>query len=270
MRHQRFPRSARLTLLGALLALLAALPLLAAGYTIFLTDGSRLVAKEKYRIVNGRAIITLLNGTQTFVPAGQIDVKRTEETNKTGYGGALVLPGTPQDVGPEPTDTKKDKTLADLISARTAAPRELPGSRREKADAGPRGGLIKTKAGFLDFATLARKPYAHTEVTAELQQFFHAQSIEEVEIYEGTRADHPLLEITTNSEGSAFKALTTAANALLRIRDLFPNRVEAFDLLLTTPERERAGQFVLTPEMATDLVSKKVDVTSFFVKNVQF
>src|SRR4030095_5750086 len=121
-----------------------------------------------------------------------------------------------------------------------------------------------------DLGTLGRKPYSHADVTAELQQFFHSQGAEELEIYEGTRADHLMLEITTNSEGSVFKALTTAANALLHIRDLFPNRVAAFELLLTTPERERAGQFVLTPEMATDLVSKKVDVTSFFVKNVQF
>ena len=44
----------------------------------------------------------------------------------------------------------------------------------------------------------------------------------------------------------------------------------AFELLFTTPARERAGQFVLTPDMATELVAKKVDVTAFFVRNVQF
>lgn len=261
MRYPRF-------LILALLVLLAAASLFAAGYTIYLKDGSRIVAREKYKIVNGRAIITQLNGTQTFVPASQIDVKRTEQVNKDGYGGAVVLPGTPQDVGPPPAELKKDTTLADLIKTKEAAPRELPGSRREKTESP--GTLGKTKAGFIDLGTLARKPYPHTDVTAEMQQFFRSQGTEELEIYEGTRADHPLLEITTNSEGSVFKTLATAANALLHIRDLFPNRVAAFELLLTTPERERAGQFVLTPEMATDLVSKKVDVTSFFVRNVQF
>ena len=262
MRHPRF-------LLFALLALLAAAPLLASGYTIYLKDGSRLVAKEKYKVAGGRAIITLLNGTQTFVPAAQIDARRTEDANRNGYGGAVVLPGTPQDVGPAPAQPPKDKTLADLIAARAAAPRELPTSRREKTEPTP-GSLTKTKAGYLDFASLTRKPFPSAEVTAELQQFFHGQGIEEMEIYQGTRPDQPLLEITTNSEGSVFKALTTAANALLHVRDLFPGKVAAFELLLTTPERERAGQFVLTPETATDLVSKKVDVTAFFVRNVQF
>ncbi len=267
MRH---PRSLRLTVLalGALLILLAA-PLIAAGYTIFLKDGSRLVAKEKYKVQNGRAIITLPNGTQTFVDAAQIDVQRTEEYNRAGHRGAVVLPGTPQDAGAPQAETKKEKTLGDLITSRGAGPRELPGNRREKTEPGA-GGLIKTKAGYSDFAALARRPYTQSDVAAELQQFFRGQGIEEVQIYQGTRTDHPLLEITANSEGSVFKSIGTAANALLHLRDLFPNRVAAFELLLTTPARERAGQFVLTPEMSTDLVSKKLDVTAFFVRNVQF
>ena len=265
MRH---PHLLRLTSF-MLLALLVAAPLLAAGYTIYLKDGSRIVAKSKYRLENGRAIITLPNGTQTFVAASQIDVRRTEEANKDGYGGAVVLPGQPHDVGTAPAEPPKDKTLADLIASRNAAPRELPGSRREKSE--PAAGRVgKTKAGYLDFATVARKPLPQPDLTAELQQFFRSQGVDEVEMHQGTRADQPLLEITSNSEGSVFKALTTTANALLHIRDVFPGRVAAFELLLTTSERERAGQFVLTPEMAADLVSKKVDAAAFFVKYVQF
>lgn len=252
----------------AILLLLVAAPLFAAGYAIYLKDGSRIIAKQKYTVDKGRAIIILLNGTETFVPLSQLDVKRTEDANKGGHGGALVLPGMPQDVGPSTVQPPKEKTLSDLVASREAAPRVLPESKRERTETP--GGIARTKAGFVDFATVARKPFPNAEVTAELQQFFHGQGTEEVEIYQGTRADEPLLEITTNSEGSVFKALTTAANALLHIRDASPNRVAAFELLLTTPERERAGQFVLTPEMATDLVAKKVDVTAFFVKHVQF
>lgn len=264
MRHPRFPRLAILAFIALVILAPATF-----GYVIHLKDGSTVTAKGKYRIENGRAIITLPNGTQSFIPAGQIDVKRTEEANRGGYEGAVVLPGTSQDIGPTATQAPRDKTLADLINSREAAPRELPVSRRERSEPAS-GRLMKTRAGFYDLATLARKPYPHAEVTAELQQFFRAQGIEEVEIYEGTQGDRPLIEITTNSEGSVFKALNTASNALLRLRDLYPNRAAAFELLLTTPARERAGQFVITPEMATDLVSKKVDVTYFFIKNVQF
>ena len=264
MRHPRFRRLAIL----AFLALLVMVPMMAAGYVVYLKDGSSVTAKEKYRIENGRAIITLLNGTQSFIPAGKIDVKRTEEANRDGYASAVILPGSPQDIATPTARPEKDKTLADLISAKTASPRDLPSSRRERSE--PGGRLLKTRAGFYDLATLARKPYPHADVTAGLQQFFRGQGIEEVEIYSGTQADRPMLEITTNSEGSVFKALNTASNALLHVRDLFPDRVAAFELLFTTPARERAGQFLLTPDQARDLVSKKVDVTYFFVRNVQF
>lgn len=269
MRYPRFRRSparARLVLL-AFAALLTLAPLAALGYVVYLKDGSTITAKGKYRVENGRAIITLPNGTQSFVPASQIDVKRTEEANRDGYEGAVVLPGTNNPAAPPPAG--KDKTLADLISTKAATPRELPVSKREVKDSAS-GRLVKTKAGYYDLTTLARKPYPHAAVAAELQQFLHGQSIEEVEIYEGTRADRPLLEITTNSEGSVFASLTAAATALLNLRDHFPDQVAGIELLLTTPARERAGQFFITPEMAADLVSKKVEVTYFFVKNVQF
>ena len=271
MRHSRFPSLATLTLFALIvLVQITATALLAAtGYTIILKDGSSLVAKEKYTVQNGKAIITLLNGTQTFVGADKIDVARTEAANKLGLGTGVLIPGSPQDIGTVPAQPRRDATLADLIHQKGAGPRDVPGNRRDKDQ--PAGGrLLRTKAGYNDLSTLTRKPYAHPEVTAELQQFFHAQGLEGIEIYEGTQGDRPLIEISTNSEGSVFKALGIAANALLQIRESAPNRVNAFEVLLNTPARERAGQFVLTPDMATDLVSKRVDVTAFFVKNVQF
>lgn len=265
MRHPRLPR----LVLFVLLALTATAALWAAGgYTIVLKDGSTIVAKEKYRIEGTRAIITQLNGTQTFVRADQIDVPRTEAANRNGYGSAVVIPGSPQDVGAPPVQTEKDRTLSDLARG-GASTREIPTTRRDKNEPVP-GRLTKTKAGYLDLTTLPRKAYVHADLTAEIQQFFHGQGIEEVEIYQGSQGDRPLVEITTNSEGSVFKALSITANALLHMRDGFPGKIAAFEVLLTTPSRERAGQFVLTPDMATDLISKKVDVTAFFVKNVQF
>ena len=270
MRHPRFRRLAVLAFALFVMAHIG-VPIMAAaaGYVIYLKDGSTVAAKEKYRIEKGRAIITLPNGTQSFIPAGNIDVKRTEEANKSGHGSAVVLPGGPP---PDPGAAQrgvKDKTLADLIASKVATPRELPTNKRDKNEPAP-GRLVKTTAGFNDLSTLARKPYPHAEVGGELQQFFRGQGIEEVEIHEGTQGDRVLLEITTNSEGSVFQALTTASNALLHVRGQYPDRVAAFELLFTTPSRERAGQFLLTPDDATDLISKKVDVTYFYVKNVQF
>src|SRR3954447_20514082 len=130
MRCSRVSRPALLVLLALVAA--ASLLLAATAYTIVLKDGSTLVAKEKYTVQNGRAIITLLNGTQTFVAADQIDVKRTEQMNRLGVGNGVVIPGSPQDVGTVPAQPRKDETLADLIHKRGAGTREVPGNKRQK------------------------------------------------------------------------------------------------------------------------------------------
>jgi hypothetical protein len=252
----------------ALLGLLAAAAFAASGYLVYLKDGHTIAAKEKYKVDKGKAIITLLNGTQSFIPLDQVDVARSDEANREGYGSAVVLPGSARDVVPAGR-SPKDRTLGDLIKSREAAPRELPTTRRDRNAPLP-GRMAKTKAGFNDLSTLTQKPYPNAEVATELQQSFHSQGLEDVEIFEGTQGDRPLLAITTNSEGSVFKALSAAANALLRVRDKFPAKVGALELLMTMPSRERAGQFVLTPEQAAELAAKKTDLSAFFVRNVQF
>src|SRR5436305_11081173 len=207
MRCSRISRPALLALLALVAG--ASLLLAAAAYTIVLKDGHTLIAKEKYTVKNGKAIIALISGTQTSVPVDQIDIPKTEQANKLGLGTGVLVPGSPQDVGTVPAQPRKDETLADLIHKQGAGPRDVPGSKRQK-DQPAAGRLVKTKAGFTDLSAFPRKPYAHADVTAQLQQFFHTQGFDEVEIWEGTQSDRPLIEISTNSEGSVFKALSTA------------------------------------------------------------
>ena len=46
--------------------------------------------------------------------------------------------------------------------------------------------------------------------------------------------------------------------------------VGAFELSLSSANRERAGQFVLTPDLAATLAEKRVETGAFYVQNVQF
>jgi len=277
LRHLRRSKLHRLAF--AALALLLASPL--AAYTIYLKNGQTIQAKGKYRIEKGKAYITLSNGTQSFIDAKEIDVQRTETQNKSDYGGNAVIldqgtPGKNQMTPPPPAQKK----LSELIASREAS-RELPGRRDKPAAPGTSATsatsantagkpAVKTRAGFTDLTTLSRRPFAQADVLSELQQFFHGQGVDDVEVFAGTQGDRPLVEVTTSSEGAVFRALSIGANALLHIRDRFPNRVGALELSLVTPSKERAGQFVLTPEMASDLVAKKVEPPVFFVENVQF
>jgi len=77
------------TALTATLIFLIAGPVLA--YTIYLRDGSTLLARTKFEIQGDKAIIILQNGTQTFIQASEIDIPRCERENQVDYGAALVL-----------------------------------------------------------------------------------------------------------------------------------------------------------------------------------
>lgn len=250
--------------LCALLVLLAAGPL--AAYTIYLKDGSTVQAKTKYRIEGDRAYIVLPNGTQSFIDARKIDVKRTDASNQADYGGNAVIlqEATPSSDGTRAAPPQR--RLSDVIAKRGA---ELPGPQREPVKAAPADSL-KTKSGSSDLAALPRRAYEPAEISAEIRQFFQGQGISEVMVYAGTEPSRPLVQVTASTEGAVFRGLAVGANAILHIRGSFPGKVTAFDLLLVTSANERGGQFILTPEMASDLVAKKVQLAAFFVENVQF
>ena len=235
-----------------------------AAYTIWLKDGTSIAARGPYEVKKGKAIITLINGEQSFIDAAQIDAARTAAANRgkdyntTELGTTRVVPG--QEVLPPP-----DKSLTDLIDTHR---RQQPSAKRVP---GPvPGQTARSKAGYLDLATLPRVPYARTEVVADLQPFFRSLGVDEVEIWNGSQPDRLLIEVTTGSEAAVFLGLNAGANALLRLRERFPQAVAAVELLMKTPAREKAGQFVLTPETAAALVAKKIDAPAFFVANVQF
>ncbi len=251
-----------------LLALAVASPLHA--YTIYLKDGSRLIAREKYRLEEDRAIITLQNGTQTFIDASEIDVERTERANRSNYGTALMLDeGKLTEVAITTPSPQRGTTLTDLAGRREGSAGSRPPARRT-APGLPSRGQAKTTDGYVDLFAYERKPYRNLEVSAEIQRTFRAQGVEELHIFQGTRPENPFLEITANSEASVFRSLEAAADALVQLRNLFSGTVGNLELLLATPSQDRAGQFVVTPELAAELAEKRIETSVFFVRYVQF
>lgn len=252
--------------LPALLILALALAAPLSAYTVYLKDGRTIQTKGKPRIVNGRALVVLLNGTEAAFDAREIDDRRTEEMNKKNLGAAEIIDGGPSgNPAPAAPQTQSPSRLTDL-AARGVGPRDAP-ARRDGTSPQRVG---KTASGFPDLLTTPRNPYSDAAVASELRTFFLGQKVEAVEIYQGTQSGRPLVEITTSSEGSVFKALSIGANAVLHIRDRFPQAVSGLELVMVTPARERAGQFVLTPDMAEDLVAKRVNLVAFYLDNVQF
>ena len=264
----RTPRPVSLLLGGLVLLALAATPL--AAYTIYLKDGTQMVAKEKYRIENGRAIITLPSGTQTFLDAAEIDVARTEQANRSHLGTAVVVEqGRTEDLS-RATPPPPKQQLSDLIEARKAAQlRELPEQRRAPRPA--RGPVSVTAAGYKDLLAFPRTPFRDPAISGTFVGFFQNTGADGVLLFQGTNPKRLLAEVTTPSEAAVFRALLATASGLLAVREQHGTAaLEAIELVMLTPQRARAGQFVLTPDQASGLLGRQLDVSDFYVANVQF
>jgi hypothetical protein len=250
--------------------LLAAVATSTFAYTIYLKDGSSLLAREKYRIEEDKAIITLQNGTQTFIEASEIDIQRTDRANQGQRGTALILEDGKVVEGPIGSTETRQKRLTDLAAKRDTSSRTRPQARRQTVGSSAPTDLPRTRAGAIDLTQFPRKPYSDLEVAAEASRFLRTLGAGEFQVFQGTQTKSAFIEMTTNSEASVFRNLEAAADTLLHLRNRYPNEVESVELLMSTSSRERAGQFVLTPSDAQALADKRIEPSSFFIQRVQF
>jgi hypothetical protein len=255
-----------LGLAAALAALMWAAPVLA--YTIYLKDGSHLVAKQKYEVRGNKAIIVLLSGTETALPLAEIDVSRTDRENVENLGTAIVLddsetrkslPGSQ----PPPSAHAQLGALirsgaagvGDGLAAKpeaTAEPRPRPSGFDEGSDAKPRHAPLRDRG-----------------LAAALDSYISKAGLP-VEIAEGSRTRRPLLVYETDGEGPVFRALVASAGALLDARKKLGSSVEGVEVLCQTSEGSPAAHFDLDPQDAADLISGRVEITSYFVDHVLF
>ncbi len=252
------------SLLLVLLGVLVTAPGFA--YTIYLKDGSRLIAREAYEIRGDQALITLQNGARTSIAASEIDQERTRDANQGSYGSALVLDDGKLTQMPADDDPADEGTISDLVGERRSAIANRPPARRPVAQAE----APTRPSGVVDFQTLPRRPFTNLDVAAEVQKIFKAQGVEQISIFQGTQPDRLLIDLTTNSEASVFRALEVAARALLHARDVYPSSSTVFELMLRTADRDPAGQFVLTGTLAQILNEGALDTSTFFIEHVQF
>jgi hypothetical protein len=252
--------------------LLAGSPLL--GYTIFLKDGSKLEARQKYTVSGATALITLPSGAQTTLPMAQIDVARTQASNATDYGDATIVNQPPPAAAPAASQPPAP-SLAELASRGHGLPPPAPRAAATAAPATPvveiaKGAFTHTTAGFVDFLRAPRTPVMHVALGATLSDALHAHGVENAAIYEGSAPRRLLIEITTNSEGAVFQAVNAAARAMADVEAKQPGALEGVELFLATDRRARAGQFFITPARAQELTSRQIDLTGFYVKYVEF
>lgn len=250
----------RRTVVILLLAFALALP--ATAYTIYLKDGSRIIARVEYVIEGDRAIITLENGTQTFLPTVEIDVARTKAANTSNLGSALIFEDgefveRSTNVAPGP----KRETVTDLIARGDATVQSRPRTPSDSTE------QLMTAATSLE--SMQRQPLRDIELSTAVKKAFADRGLEGTAIYQGTDQKRPLVELVAESEASVFHSLELAAEALLAIRESHPD-CEVMEILMATSTHERAGEFVLTTAMAEQIQGKEVELAAFYIEHVRF
>jgi hypothetical protein len=259
----------RRTLL-ALALLLAASPL--AGYLIVFKDGTTLEAKEKYKVQGKMAVITLPSGAQSQYPLDRIDVAKTDAKN---FGSAQVLSDASQ--RPTPPPTPPPPSLSDVAGQhRSLLPPPPPPHATPKPTpavlAQGDGGKSETAAtaAHVDFLRLARVPASNVVIAGAVGDAMRAHGVTRASIYDGSQPRRLLVEVAANSEGGVFQAIGATAQAILEVQAKHPGGLDALELFVATDNRQRAGQFLITPERAQELVTRQLDLTAFYLKYVEF
>lgn len=261
------------TLLCLLLAATLAVPAFA--YTIYLKDGSRIIAQERYEVVDGKAILVLQNGTQVSYDASLIDVERTRRANANGNYGTAVIFEDGKAVESATPPAERPATLSDLIQRRGEDLRGQPGAQRDGVITGDEAPAPARRAGSAP-APAARRAAStapetmNAELAGELRQYFRTRGLNEVAVFRGSAEGSALVQVTTASEGAVFRSLAVGAKALQDIGERQDVGLDVLELAMATPSGENAGRFSITPEMADELISKQSDVTSFYLRYVQF
>lgn len=241
----------------------------AAGYTLVLKDGSRMVAREKYEVQGDTALITLLNGTQTRIDLVEIDIERTEVENAQGaLGTAIVV--TERGAERYRSNSQRPaaaRTLSDLIRER----QQRAAAQDGDADATDAEGLSvrTTAAGFNDLSSLRRTPHPSDAITDRVSSLLTSGGVSQFRIFQGTQPEYVFVEAVASNEDEVFEALGTLAEVAMTL-DREHDDVSGLEVLLTAKNRSRAGQFLFTPENAPLLINERMTTSDFFLEYVEY
>jgi hypothetical protein len=226
-------------------------------YVIYLKDGSTYMAKTNYRVENGKALITLMNGTLIAVDLAAIDTARTASANKAGLDADGVLPSVGSstvisDAPARPTLSSIAKGSGALSAPKansTGAPRSSPAAAEHKD----------------------REPeFSDDSVRRAFGKIFENVNLFEYRIVQGTAPDAVRILMTTDNEKDIFNALTASAKVMAELNDLGKTNAARLELFMTTTSGAAAGRFSITLEAARNLAQGKVSVEQFFVDQVIF
>jgi hypothetical protein len=232
--------------------IIAALVTLAASqlfakYWVVMKDGSRYEATTKWTIVNGKAMLSLVNGNSMAVDPNLIDVAKSEEVTRLGGGSVL---GVEQRAV---TSTGKASTLGSAIKLR-----HLPATQPAPAVAAPVEAPVVPSANGLS-----------ADVLGKFERAFENVGIFEHKLV--STGPHSLrADLTADNEENVFNTLTATAFLIDHNAGVPGVQIDSVDLFMKTTTGGAAGRFHVTREDAQALEAKTITPQAYFVAKVLF
>lgn len=219
---------------------------LTAQYMVVLRDGKRYKAAERWRIVDGKALIRLENGTTLQLDPSLIDPAASERANQSGLGDAQVL-GTSG--GVPPTSTRApEQSLGSVTKLREKTP--TPSSGAPAPAATPGTAIPQT---VLDRFRNAYENLGYYDANIR-----------------PTGPGTVRIDLVADNEQQVFNALTATAYLMEKMPAATSVDVREVELNLLTLRGGYAGRFRMDRKASAALESKAITPQLWFVENVIF
>ncbi|HVR42777.1 MAG TPA: hypothetical protein VMS56_04965 [Thermoanaerobaculia bacterium] len=216
-----------------------------AEYVVVLKDGRRYVAKEKWKVADGKAIIELTDGRRLQLDPALIDAAASEAATRSGLGDAKVLQTAPQS---PPKSSQSTSSLGSLATIRKPSrPTKAPGTDAARP-------TRPVSAGPLD-------PSVASKFTAAFENvgLFDAELVK-------SAPDRLRIDLTADNEESVFKAISATSFIFANV----PSDLAVVELFMRTITGGSAGRFQMTREEALALANKQMEWSDYYVRKVIF
>ena len=233
-------------------ATIFATPCFAAAYVVVMRDGTQYAAKQKWTIVNGKALVRLEDGRTLQVDPALIDVAKSEAASKIGMANARVV---------------------DLGTGTVSAPPKAPAqpSLGSQIKLRPRRGDAPAPAETAPATTAAPAPVSSGSLPNAVVDKFQ-RAYENVGIFEhkveSTGANSLRAELTVDTEERVFNALS--ATSFLMVRDAGTEgvRMDLVEIYMKTTTGGAAGRFKMTRADAEAINKRSISQQDYFVRHV--
>jgi hypothetical protein len=226
-----------------------------ATYIVVLKDGTRYRAREKWRVVNGKALLTMENGSTLQLDPALIDEPMSDQVTARGLGDVKVL-------GVEartPAPAKQQESLGSITRLRkqpVEQPAEPSAAAPVKKQQAPEAVPVNPSGAKLSDEVIRKFSAAYENVGIFEQKIV------------STGPNNLRVELTTDNEEKVFNAISATSFLMVHNAGVQGVSINLVELFMKTTTGGAAGRFQMDRNDAEALNRKTMSQKDYFIRKV--